>query len=88
MLTHTKQPVNIALSLTAVGHNLSKESKIMKILKPIKRLHKTRYEIKIGPCYIGLHFWKFSMYIPRAKSKRIQSDNKVAINAATAKGAL
>ena len=59
----------------------------MKILKPVKRLYKTRYEIKIGPCYIGLHFWKYSIYIPRAKSKRIQSRSKVAINAATATGA-
>jgi len=28
-----------------------------------KRLTKTRYEISNGPCFIGLHFWKYSVYV-------------------------
>jgi len=34
-----------------------------------KRLKKTRYEVSNGPCYVGFHFGKRSLYVAKPKSR-------------------
>ena len=37
-----------------------------------KRLLKTRYEVTLGSCFVGLHLWKYSVYVGKPV-KRLKS---------------
>ena len=37
-----------------------------------KRILKTRYEVTVGPCFVGLHLWKYSVYVGKPV-KRLKS---------------
>ena len=40
-----------------------------------KRLSKTRYEVTVGPCFVGFHAWKYSVYVGKPV-KRLKSPLK------------
>ena len=54
-----------------------KKRERVNIMKTItrKRLLKTRYEVTLGSCFVGLHLWKYSVYVGKP-IKRLKSPLK------------